>query len=109
MAVLIRHGWTDWDFEPTPTIHSLKRMAADLEGARGAEAEQSARDEGVRWLDAAGHDPKRPLVASCGSGVTACVVAFGLYLIGHKEVAIYDGSWTEWASDGSRPIATGPA
>ena len=55
-------------------------------------------------LDAAGLDPKRPLVASCGSGVTACVVGFGLYLIGHKEVAIYDGSWTEWGGREDTPV-----
>ena len=55
-------------------------------------------------LDAAGLDPKRPLVALCGSGVTACVVGFGLYLIGHKEVAIYDGSWTEWGGREDTPV-----
>ena len=57
-------------------------------------------------LNAAGVDPKRPLVASCGSGVTACVVAFGLYLIGNKEVAIYDGSWAEWGGREDTPITT---
>jgi thiosulfate/3-mercaptopyruvate sulfurtransferase len=41
-------------------------------------------------------DPDRPIVASCGSGVTACVLALGLYLIGRKHAAVYDGSWTEW-------------
>lgn len=55
-------------------------------------------------LDTAGLDPKRPLVASCGSGVTACVVGLGLYLIGQKEVAIYDGSWTEWGGREDTPI-----
>ena len=55
-------------------------------------------------LDAAGLDPKRPLVASCGSGVTACVVGLGLYLIGQKEVAIYDGSWTEWGGREDTPV-----
>lgn len=39
----------------------------------------------------------KPLVATCGSGVTACVVALALYEIGHKTVAVYDGAWAEWA------------
>src|SRR6202042_2640881 len=39
---------------------------------------------------------ERPIVASCGSGVTACALAFAAYLIGHDRVAIYDGSWSEW-------------
>jgi len=55
-------------------------------------------------FDNAGLDPSRPLVASCGSGVTACVVGLGLYLLGHKEVAIYDGSWTEWGGRDDTPI-----
>ena len=55
-------------------------------------------------LDTAGLDTKRPLVASCGSGVTACVVGLGLYLIGQKEVAIYDGSWTEWGGREDTPV-----
>ena len=38
----------------------------------------------------------KPIVSSCGSGVTACALAFGLYLIGHERAAIYDGSWSEW-------------
>ncbi|MFW5969900.1 MAG: 3-mercaptopyruvate sulfurtransferase [Halofilum sp. (in: g-proteobacteria)] len=54
-------------------------------------------------------DPdQRPAVCSCGTGVTACVVAFALHCLGHDDVAIYDGSWTEWAGHGGLPIATGP-
>lgn len=51
----------------------------------------------------------RPVVASCGSGVTACALAFAAYLIGHGRVAVYDGSWAEWGLPDGPPIATGPA
>jgi thiosulfate/3-mercaptopyruvate sulfurtransferase len=51
----------------------------------------------------------KPIVTSCGSGVTACALAFGLYLIGRSDVAVYDGSWSEWGLPGDTPIETGPA
>src|SRR5438067_4280520 len=51
----------------------------------------------------------RPVVASCGSGVTACALAFALHLIGHPGAAVYDGSWSEWGLPGDTPVETGPA
>jgi thiosulfate/3-mercaptopyruvate sulfurtransferase len=51
----------------------------------------------------------RPIVTSCGSGVTACAVAFAAHLIGHPGAAVYDGSWSEWGLPGDTPIETGPA
>jgi thiosulfate/3-mercaptopyruvate sulfurtransferase len=51
----------------------------------------------------------RPIVTSCGSGVTACALAFALHLIGHPGVAVYDGSWSEWGLPGDAPVETGPA
>lgn len=57
----------------------------------------------------AGVDLKKPLVTSCGSGVTACALALGAYLVGHGETAIYDGSWVEWGADETLPLETGPA
>ncbi len=53
----------------------------------------------------AGIDLHRPVITSCGSGITACVVAFGLHLLGSEDVAVYDGSWAEWGG-GDGPVAT---
>ena len=51
----------------------------------------------------------RPIATSCGSGVTACALAFALHLIGHPGAAVYDGSWSEWGLPGDTPVETGPA
>ena len=56
---------------------------------------------------AAGVDEARPVVASCGSGVTAGVVAFALAQMGHPDTAVYDGSWTEWGGREDLPIEKG--
>ena len=55
----------------------------------------------------AGVDMKRPIVTSCGSGVTACVLALGFYLLGRDDAAVYDGSWTEWGGRKDTPVETG--
>lgn len=56
---------------------------------------------------AAGVDLSKPVITSCGSGITACVLAFGLHMIGHRRVSVYDGSWTEWGLDHTMPISSG--
>jgi thiosulfate/3-mercaptopyruvate sulfurtransferase len=57
---------------------------------------------------AAGVDLARPIVTSCGSGVTASVLLFALHLAGVEQTALYDGSWSEWGADPATPKAQGP-
>ncbi len=61
-------------------------------------------DEVRRVFTEAGVDLERPIVCSCGSGVSACVLAFALDRLGHRDVAVYDGSWSEWGSRSDTPI-----
>jgi thiosulfate/3-mercaptopyruvate sulfurtransferase len=58
-------------------------------------------------FEQAGVDLARPVVTTCGSGVTACALAFALHLIGKHDVALYDGSWAEWGSDPATPKEVG--
>jgi thiosulfate/3-mercaptopyruvate sulfurtransferase len=80
--------------------YTLLSNAADKTLASAEEMEHRFREAGV------GRD--KPVITSCGSGVTACVLAFGLYLTGREDVAVYDGSWAEWGLPGDTPVATGP-
>ena len=54
----------------------------------------------------AGVDGSMPVVTSCGSGVTACILTLGLRLAGLPEGAVYDGSWTEWGGRSDTPVET---
>ena len=61
-----------------------------------------------RLFEAAGASADAPFVATCGSGVTASVLALALARIGLDRVAVYDGSWTEWGGLPDTPVVTGP-
>jgi thiosulfate/3-mercaptopyruvate sulfurtransferase len=54
----------------------------------------------------AGVDGSLPVITSCGSGVTACILTLGLRLAGLPEGAVYDGSWTEWGGRSDTPVET---
>jgi len=100
------------DPEPRPGM-----SPGHIPGARNVPYGQMFAADGT-WKDkagieaafvAAGIDLARPVVATCGSGVTACVLAFGLHLLGKQDVALYDGSWAEWGSDPQTPKVLGAA
>jgi thiosulfate/3-mercaptopyruvate sulfurtransferase len=58
---------------------------------------------------AAGVDLTKPIVTTCGSGVSAVVLTLALYRLGVRGTALYDGSWAEWGLPDGPPLATGPA
>ncbi len=58
-------------------------------------------------FEAAGVDLKRPIVTSCGSGVTAAILTLALHRMGHARNALYDGSWVEWGASPDLAVETG--
>lgn len=72
----------------------------DLQNEGMMYGEDKLREKLAPYLD------ERPVVATCGSGVTACIVALALAAIGREDVSVYDGSWTEWGqADGPEIVA----
>lgn len=64
-------------------------------------------DELKAVLEGAGLDLSKPIVTSCGSGVTAAVISLALASVGHHDNRLYDGSWSEWGGRDDTPVVTG--
>jgi len=58
-------------------------------------------------LEGAGIDLARPVVTSCGSGITAAIITLSLASLGHEDNSLYDGSWTEWGGRTDTPVVSG--
>ena len=59
-------------------------------------------------FESAGVDLDRPIVTTCGSGISAAILALALARLGRWQTPVYDGSWTEWGAQADTPVATGP-
>ena len=103
--------FTGEEADPRPATHP-----GHIPGSRNLPVGQIFNADGT-WktgdalraaFEGAGIDLSKPLVTTCGSGITASALAFGAHMLG-IEAAVYDGSWSEWGADRSTPKATGAA
>lgn len=101
--------------ETVDTVHNLP--GGHIPGARNVFFRDLYAEDGTlrptpelrTVFETAGVDLARPIVAYCGSGVTASVLLFALHRMGIEDAALYDGSWAEWGADMTTPKAKGPA
>lgn len=97
----VREGLRSGHIPGAKNVHYKTLLNADgtmkpLEGLRAA-------------FEGAGVDLSRPIITSCGSGVTAAILSLALERLGHRNHALYDGSWTEWGAYSDLKVETGPA
>ena len=97
-------------------VEPIDAQAGHIPGARSAPFAGNLRDDGRmkspdelrdRYV-ALGADSAERVICYCGSGVTAAHTIFALHLAGRTDALLYEGSWSDWSSDPTRPIATGP-
>ncbi|MBV1863538.1 MAG: 3-mercaptopyruvate sulfurtransferase [Rhodobacteraceae bacterium] len=86
--------------------HSINVYHGDLITREGT---MKPVDELKTIFETAGVDLSRPIITTCGSGVTACVLDLALERIGHRDHSVYDGSWSEWGMYNDLNVETGEA
>ena len=76
------------------------RDAGTNPGHRGSELESTAMNDFYKRQNPHKlfRDKENAIIFSCGSGITACILALGAHIIGYSNISVYDGSWTEWGS-----------
>ena len=97
--------------EPRPGLRSGHMPGAlnlPFDRLLTAEGRMKPPEEIAAAFEAAGIDPARPVIATCGSGVTASVLALALEILG-SQAAVYDGSWAEWGGASGGDVVTGDA
>ncbi len=86
-----------------PTSRNLHYARLVAEGGQGLKPLAELRE----LFDAVGITDATSVVTTCGSGISACILALALNELGHSNVAVYDGSWAEWGADSDCPIEKG--
>ncbi len=74
-----------------------------------ADGTLKSKDELAKIFADAGINPSDPVVTTCGSGVTAAMLALALAVLGQTNAAVFDGAWAEWGQENGLPVETGPA
>ncbi len=100
------------DAEPRPGLR-----AGHIPGSKNVPSQTLLNADGTlktapelrALFETVGINPTKPVVTTCGSGVTASMLALALAVVGQSNAAVYDGSWAEWGQDNGLPIETGPA
>jgi thiosulfate/3-mercaptopyruvate sulfurtransferase len=83
---------------------ALSLPSAEVVAADGTLAPKAVLE---KLFAAAGVDLDRPILTTCGSGVSAAVLSLALARLGHWRTPVYDGSWTEWGGLADTPVVTG--
>jgi thiosulfate/3-mercaptopyruvate sulfurtransferase len=103
-------------FEGTEPEPRAGLRSGHIPGSRNVPYASLVNEQGMLRSDAelraimerAGIDVRQPVIATCGSGVTACSLLLALHVLGVTDSSLYDGSWSEWGQRAELPVETGP-